>query len=82
MAQSATLVVPDGLHLVFLPPYSPELPPAERLWSLSSEPLVNWTFHDLDDLEAIQAERCRVLQAHPDLIQTRTAFHWWPGIVS
>ena len=80
--KSATLVVPDGLHLVFLPPYSPELQPAERLWSLSNEPLVNRTFQDLDDLEALQAERCRVLQSQPDLIQARTAFHWWPGIAS
>jgi len=27
--------VPDGLHLIFLPPYSPELQPPERLWPLS-----------------------------------------------
>ena len=24
--------VPEGIHLFFLPPYSPELQPAERLW--------------------------------------------------
>ena len=28
---SGTLLVPEGLDLVFLPPYSPELQPAERL---------------------------------------------------
>jgi hypothetical protein len=33
--------VPDGLHPVTLPPYSPELQPAERLWALSDAPLVN-----------------------------------------
>ncbi|MGD1704864.1 transposase [Dapis sp. BLCC M229] len=26
------LEVPDGIHLFPLPPYSPELQPAERLW--------------------------------------------------
>ena len=26
------LVVPENLSLVFLPPYSPELNPIERLW--------------------------------------------------
>src|SRR4051794_41749139 len=26
------LVVPDGIRLVYLPPYSPELQPAEHLW--------------------------------------------------
>ena len=34
---SQMLTVPDGIHLVFLPPYSPELQPAERLWPLTNE---------------------------------------------
>src|SRR5215217_418937 len=38
---SDDVVLPDGLHVVFLPPYSPELQPAEHLWSLSDEALVN-----------------------------------------
>ncbi|WP_346294499.1 hypothetical protein [Sphaerothrix gracilis] len=25
-------MVPEGIHLEVLPPYSPELQPAERLW--------------------------------------------------
>jgi transposase len=29
---SGDLVVPENLSLVFLPPYSPELSPIERLW--------------------------------------------------
>jgi hypothetical protein len=27
------LPVPDGISLVFLPPYSPELQPAEKIWT-------------------------------------------------
>jgi len=58
---SKVLTVPEGLHLLFLPPYSPELQPAEHLWPLSNEPLVNRHFRDLDELEDVQAERsCRV----------------------
>src|SRR5262249_11465403 len=30
--------VPAGLHLVFLPPYSPELQPAEHLWHYPDHP--------------------------------------------
>src|SRR5215472_15420073 len=37
--RSAQLVIPHGLHLLFLPSHSPELQPAERLWPLSNEPL-------------------------------------------
>ncbi len=75
---SKALTVPEGLHLLFLPPYSPELQPAEHLWPLSNEPLVNRHFQDLDELEDVQAQRCVYLQDSPDLIRSHTSFHWWP----
>ena len=45
------LVVPEGLRLVYLPPYSPELQPAEHLWPILDEPLANRYFETLADLE-------------------------------
>ncbi len=33
-----------GIHLIPLPPYSPELQPAERLWTLTNEPVANRSF--------------------------------------
>ncbi len=75
---STQVQVPDGVHLVWLPPYSPELQPAERLWPLADEPLVNQTFPTLDDLEAVLAQRCATLQDQPLRIQAATRFHWWP----
>jgi transposase len=77
--KSSALQVPEGVHLLFLPSHSPELQPAERLWPLSNEPLANRVFPSLDELEQLQAERCRLLQAHPELIRGRTSFHWWPA---
>jgi len=77
---SDEVVVPDGLHIVFLPPYSPELQPAERLWSLSDEALVNEHFDTLETLMETQSERCRQLQKQAESIHTRTHFHWWPKI--
>jgi transposase len=74
----AKLIVPEGIHLVVQPPYSPELQPAERLWPLSNEPLPNRAFASLDELEQVQVERCRWLQAHPALIRAYTCFHWGP----
>jgi transposase len=76
---SSKLIVPEGIHLVFLPPYSPEVQPAERLWPLSNEPLANRAFASLDELEQVQVERCRWLQAHPELIHAYTCFQWWPS---
>lgn len=59
--KSLAPTVPEGLHLLFLPPYSPELQQALHLWPLTNEPLVNRHFHDLDELEDVQAERSCVL---------------------
>ena len=52
------LRVPDHVHLLFLPPYSPELQPAEHLWPLTNTVLVNRHFATIDDLEDAQAARC------------------------
>ena len=52
------LRVPDHLHLLFLPPYSPELQPAEHLWPLTNTVLVNRHFASIDELEDAQADRC------------------------
>jgi len=70
------LVVPEGLRLVYLPPYSPELQPAEHLWPVLDEPLANHSFETLADLEHVVAERCRILNG--DQLKPGTNFHWWP----
>jgi transposase len=56
--RSQELVVPEGIHLLFLPPYSPELQPCERLWPLTNEGIANRSFRTLDDLEEAQVQRC------------------------
>lgn len=71
------LAVPDGIRLVHLPPYSPELQPAETLWPVLDEPLVNKSFQTLADLEDVVAERCRLLDRHPHSLSAAN-FHWWP----
>ena len=70
------LVVPEGLRLVYLPGYSPELQPAEHLWPVLDEPLANRYFATLADLERTVADRCRVLEGNQ--LKPGTNFHWWP----
>lgn len=70
--------VPEGLHLVPLPPYSPELQPAERLWPLVNEPLANRAFDTLAALDTVLGERCVYLAEHPAVVRGHTNFHWWP----
>jgi hypothetical protein len=53
--------VPDQLHLLFLPAYSPELQPAEHLLvpgPLTNTVLINRHFADLEELDDAQARRC------------------------
>jgi transposase len=68
---SGRLVVPDGIVLEFLPSYTPELQPAERLWPLTDEAVANRHL-------ALSA-RCRTLAAMPEIIQAETRFGWWPA---
>jgi transposase len=75
---SPQVQAPSGIHLHFLPPYSPELQPAERLWPLTNEALANRNFRDVDELQEVQTHRCLALQTLPEVIRAYTQFHWWP----
>jgi len=75
---SVRLRVPEHLHLLFLPPYSPELQPAEHLWPLTNTCLINRQFAAIEDLEDTQFAHCAQLQQHSDVIRSTTCFHWWP----
>lgn len=77
---SGELEVPEGITLVPLPPYSPELQPAEHLWELIDEPVVNRVFRSIEELEAVLGERIRVLGERKLQIRSTTLFHWWPRI--
>ena len=76
----AGLSVPDGVRLVFLPAYTPELQPAETLWALVDEPIVNKHVETIEELDAIVGKRCAALAEEPEAIKSRAGFHWWPKI--
>ena len=75
---SERITPPDGVRLAFLPPYTPELQPAERLWPLANEAVANHSFPDLATLGETIARRCLTLCDNPDIIQGATLWHWWP----
>jgi transposase len=72
------LEVPDGIRLVFQPPHSPELQPAEHLWAFVDEPLANRYFETIEDLDKVVGERCVALTSQLEMIRASTLFHWWP----
>jgi transposase len=75
---SKRLVLPDGLTLWYLPAYTPQLNPAERLWPLMREAVANWPVSAYDELEQVVGARCVTL--HDDSLQVcrATNYHWWP----
>ncbi len=70
--------MPEGIDLVFLPAYSPELHPAERLWPLVDKPLANRAVGTIAALEELLVDRCRTLEADPARLHAHTHYHWWP----
>jgi transposase len=70
--------VPEGIHLEFLPSGSPELQPAERLWSLTNEAVANGLFEEIVEIEEALVERCLELLDQTETIRALTNYHWWP----
>jgi len=73
-----SLAIPDGVRLVFQPPHSPELQPAEHLWTFVDEPLANQCFATIESLDQAVGDRCVALTHQRDTIRASTLFHWWP----
>ena len=48
--KAKSLVIPHNIILIFLPPYSPELNPAEKIWAKFKRNFTNRLFKTLDAL--------------------------------
>ncbi|NJN15451.1 MAG: IS630 family transposase [Oscillochloris sp.] len=73
------LRLPANVALVFLPPYSPELNPVERLWQELRARLAWLLFDDLDTLEA---EMCTQLDRFtPAMVQSLTRYPYLRQVI-
>lgn len=57
--KAKALIIPENIILIFLPPYSPELNPAEKIWAKFKRDFSNRLFQTLDDLDAYI---CRIVK--------------------
>jgi transposase len=73
----AEVAWPPGVVPLPLPPYSPELNPAEQLFRALRARLANRIFADLAELEAALTERLRAFWADPAALTRLTAYPWW-----
>lgn len=71
------LVVPDNVIHLFLPPYSPQLNPAERFFMEFRRALANKLF---DSVKALQAAVTNILESFredKERLELLTNFPWW-----
>ena len=48
--KAASLIIPNNIALLFLPPYSPELNPAEKIWSDLKRKFTQQLFYNLEQV--------------------------------
>lgn len=48
--KAKTLKIPENIGLIFLPPYSPELNPAENIWAILKRKFTNKLYKTLDEV--------------------------------
>lgn len=73
---SKKLNIPQGVVLEHLPPYCPELNPAERFFQELRKELANRIFETLDELEVVLASILQKYWENPRMLQQLTLFTW------
>ena len=63
------LRIPSNIKLLFLPPYAPELNPAEKVWWRLKRELKNCLFKTLEDLQAAITETVQKIVTQPQIKQ-------------
>ena len=51
-----SLVIPENVALIFLPPYSPELNPAENIWAILKRAFTNLLCNNLEEVSSFITE--------------------------
>jgi transposase len=77
------LRIPDNVSLLHLPPYSPELNPAENVWQyLRQNYLSNRVFDSYDAIVDACSDAWNALMALPERIKTVTQRDWAESVSS
>lgn len=73
---SKKLKVPSNILLMPLPPYTPELSPAEPMVNKLKIPLANKTLKTLEEVEALLSQECVRLKENCAEVCSLTRFPW------
>ena len=72
--KAKSLVIPDNIVLVFLPPYSPELNPAEKIWAKLKRTFTNRLFNTLEALSDFICEITKTITK--PIVKSTCAFNY------
>lgn len=75
--RSEKVTWPEAIVPLPLPPYSPELNPAEQFFRHLRKRLANAVFATLDDLRDALTQELERLWAHPKVVMRMTNYPWW-----
>lgn len=59
--KAKSLVIPENIGLIFLPPYSPELNPAENIWAILKRKFTNKLYETLEQISNFITETAEPL---------------------
>ena len=59
--KSKSLIIPENIGLIFLPPYSPELNPAENIWAFFKRKYTNKFHKSLDEVSSFISDTIKLL---------------------
>ena len=75
-----SLILPENISLVFLPPYSPELNPAEKVWWMIKRELKMKLFKTMEELQEAITMAVKKICTN-DRIKQLTAFEYYQNII-
>lgn len=73
--KASQLIIPDNVILSFIPPYSPELNPAEKIWDFIKDKLANKIYNTLESLSDAVAEIVANLKS--EAIKSLTSYKYY-----
>jgi transposase len=80
--RSFQITHPENISLLMLPPYSPELDPAERWFQEFRRKLSNRTFQTVELLQEALTQTLVPYWENPTLLKRLTSYSWWVEAVA
>lgn len=75
--RSDKVVWPEGMVPLSLPPYSPELDPAEQFFRYLRKRLANEIFATIEEMKDALTRELQRLWDHPKVVTRMTNYPWW-----